>query len=218
MPTSIVTTLKNTNLTLGGAEEILWVSILQKGWRAQKRITVNLDGARSKFSWFIFVLGTGSDTFPLNLSIVHNGKETVSRVYIRTILSDTARIDCEAVSTVLPKAHGADTYLSSKALLLSESAHAHAIPSLEILVDDIRAGHAASVDRFSPDDLFYLTSRGLSELEAKKLLITGFMLADCSKLSDPKLVSKITQAIEDGISHSSFLNAKRSSFIQEQSD
>lgn len=205
MPSSFFTTLKNTNLTLGGGEEVLWVSIVQKGWRVPKRVTVNLSGARSAFSWFIFVLGTHNDTFPLNIHVTHQGKESVSRVYMRTILSDSARIDCDAISTVVGSAHGADTYLSSKALLLSESAHAHVVPSLEILVDDIKAGHAASVDRFSPDDIFYLTSRGLSGQEAKKLLVTGFMLADCAKISDPKLASKITQRIEDNISQSAIL-------------
>ncbi|WPF65120.1 MULTISPECIES: Fe-S cluster assembly protein SufD [unclassified Corynebacterium] len=72
-------------------------------------------------------------------------------------------------------AQGTDTYETNRNLVLSEAARADAIPNLEIETGEIAgAGHAATVGRFDDEQLFYLMSRGISEAEARRLIIRGF--------------------------------------------
>lgn len=160
------------------------VTFLEKGWNGRKEFTVNLDREGSSFEWFIFVFGSHAEKFHLDLHINHYAPRTKSRVYARCVLTDQSTVQFSGVSAIGPEAQKSDTYLSFHTLLLSSTAHANVVPSLEIRTQDIRAGHAASVDRFLPNDLFYLQTRGLDERDAKAFLTQGFLLADTKHLSD----------------------------------
>jgi Fe-S cluster assembly protein SufD len=67
-----------------------------------------------------------------------------------------------------------NAYQENRNLLLSERAHADAIPGLEILANDVRCTHAATIGQVDREELFYLMSRGLSRAEAERLIVRGF--------------------------------------------
>ncbi|MGV0869497.1 Fe-S cluster assembly protein SufD [Corynebacterium kalidii] len=76
---------------------------------------------------------------------------------------------------IRPEATGTDTYETNKNLVLTEGARADAVPNLEIQTGEIvGAGHAATVGRFDDEHMFYLKSRGISDEEARRLIIRGF--------------------------------------------
>lgn len=76
---------------------------------------------------------------------------------------------------IRPDATGTDTYETNKNLVLTEGARADAVPNLEIQTGEIiGAGHAATVGRFDDEHMFYLKSRGISDDEARRLIIRGF--------------------------------------------
>src|SRR3954454_24733095 len=74
-----------------------------------------------------------------------------------------------------PGAQQTDAFQESRHLLLSKSAHADAIPGLEIEANDVRCTHAAAVAQIDPEQLHYLRSHGLAVEEAKRLVIEGFL-------------------------------------------
>ena len=74
-----------------------------------------------------------------------------------------------------PGAQQTDAFQESRNLLLSNDAHADAIPGLEIEADDVRCTHAAAVAQIDPEQLYYLRSRGLSDEAAKQLVVEGFL-------------------------------------------
>ncbi len=67
-----------------------------------------------------------------------------------------------------------NAYQENRNLLLSESAHADSIPGLEIMANDVRCTHGATIGRVNRDELFYLMARGLSRSEAERLIVRGF--------------------------------------------
>ena len=81
-------------------------------------------------------------------------------------------------------------------LLLSPEAHADAIPGLEILADDVRCTHAAAIAQVDKNQLFYLTSRGLTEADAKSLVIEGFLEALVERLAEGPVRDEISAALE----------------------
>ena len=78
---------------------------------------------------------------------------------------------------ILVAEHCPDTnaFLTERILLLSDTAKAEAIPELEILTDDVKCSHAASISHIPEEQLFYLRSRGVSQVEAEQLIVAGFL-------------------------------------------
>ena len=81
-----------------------------------------------------------------------------------------------------PGAQHTDAFQESRNLLLSKSAHADAIPGLEIEANDVRCTHAAAVAQIDAEQLHYLRSHGLSDEQAKRLIIEGFLEALVERL------------------------------------
>jgi Fe-S cluster assembly protein SufD len=75
---------------------------------------------------------------------------------------------------VAPGAQNTDGYQANRNLLLSERARADSIPGLEILADDVRCTHGATVGQLEAEPIFYLMSRGFPREEAERLMIDGF--------------------------------------------
>ncbi len=110
-----------------------------------------------------------------NLMIIHDAMRTKSRVNARGIAGKAQKVMSHA-KVVIPKhALLSDSFVSQHFLLLDESAEAEAIPSLEIEADEVKASHSATVSPLDAEKIFYLTSRGVPESEAKKLIIEGFL-------------------------------------------
>ncbi|TMK75099.1 MAG: hypothetical protein E6G45_14085 [Actinobacteria bacterium] len=75
---------------------------------------------------------------------------------------------------VEPDAQKTDAYQENRNLMLSPTTHAIPIPGLEILANDVRCTHGATVSQVDRDELFYSMSRGLSRAEAERLIVRGF--------------------------------------------
>ncbi len=80
--------------------------------------------------------------------------------------------------------------------MLSEKARGDANPILLIDEDDVTAGHAASVGRIDPLQMFYLMSRGLSRLEAERLIIHGFLQPVVAELPIQAVKDRLSEVIE----------------------
>ena len=109
------------------------------------------------------------------LTIIHDAMRTVSRVNTRGVVNK-AQSAISHAKVIIPK-HGqlSDSFVSQHFLLLDDSAHAEAIPSLEIEADEVKASHAATISPLDPEKVFYMVSRGIPEAEARKLIIDGFL-------------------------------------------
>ena len=75
---------------------------------------------------------------------------------------------------VAPKAMKTDGYQANRNLVLSSNARADSIPGLEILADDVRCTHGATVGKIDPEQIFYLRTRGIPDSDAKRLIVEGF--------------------------------------------
>lgn len=128
----------------------------------------------------------------------HVGPQTVSRVNYKGALHGRgARTVWVGDVLIGPDAVGTDSYEQNRNLVLSEGTRADSIPNLEIKTGDIQgAGHASATGRFDDEQLFYLQSRGIEELEARRLVVLGFLLEVLQKIDVPDLVSELTDAMQ----------------------
>lgn len=118
--------------------------------------------------------GKNDDRFEGNLKIVHCAPETVSKVNIRGVLFGKSQAAFDGLIRIEKGAVGADGFLRADFLLFDQS-KARPLPYLEILENQVKAGHAATVTRVDDDQIFYLQTRGISRQEAEKVIVEGFL-------------------------------------------
>ncbi|MCF8548727.1 MAG: Fe-S cluster assembly protein SufD [Pontimonas sp.] len=132
----------------------------------------------------------------------HQGPHTVSRVtYKGALHGKGARTVWVGDVLIGADAIGTDSYEQNRNLVLSDGTRADSIPNLEIKTGDIAgAGHASATGRFDDEQLFYLQSRGINELDARRLVVMGFLVDVVSKIDDAALVAELTSKFQQKLS------------------
>ncbi len=164
-------------------------------------------GAESKLNGV--VLGNKSECFNFNTIDDHDAPDTKSSIDFRVALKDEAQSMYQGIIKVAKTAQKTEAFQSNKNLLLSEKTHADSIPKLEILADDVKCSHGATVGPVDRNQVFYLMSRGLSANKAEELIVSGFfhqLLADCkidgvSDWLDSLAASKISDDAHNSKTH-----------------
>ncbi|MDZ4159895.1 MAG: Fe-S cluster assembly protein SufD [Anaerolineaceae bacterium] len=104
----------------------------------------------------------------------HLAPNTTSDLLYKGALLGNSRSVWQGMIYVAPGAAKTDGYQANRNLVLSNTARADSIPGLEILADDVRCTHGATVGKIDEDQIFYLRSRGLKKSDAERLLVDGF--------------------------------------------
>ena len=103
------------------------------------------------------------------------------------------------------EATGTDTYELNRNLLLTEGARADAVPNLESETGEIAgAGHAATVGRFDEEQLFYLLSRGIPELAARRLVVRGFFSEVINLIPVESVREKLEKLVDEELNTAGF--------------
>lgn len=158
--------------------------------------TTYLMGDRSHSDLKIVVVGRGSQRQNFTTQIIHYGKDSAGHILKHGVMKDSATSIFNGIGSIRKGASGADAQQESRVLMLNERARGDANPILLIDEDDVTAGHAASVGRVDPLQLFYLMSRGISRKEAERLVIHGFLAPVVSALPIESVKQQLTEVIE----------------------
>jgi Fe-S cluster assembly protein SufD len=126
----------------------------------------------------------------------HLKSDTTSDLLYKNALSDQSRTIFSGLIKVEPGAHRTDAYQKVRNLLLSDEAEANSMPGLEILADDVRCTHGATSGQIEPEELFYMKSRGIDDLAAKRLIARGFLTEVVDRLPYKMLSDYLHQQIE----------------------
>lgn len=130
------------------------------------------EGANGRMSGFYFADGTQHLDHDTQQN--HLAPHTTSDLLFKGALTEHSRSVWQGMIYVAPGAQKTDGYQANRNLILSDHARADSIPGLEILADDVRCTHGATVGKIDPDQYFYLRSRGIPQKEAYRLIIEGF--------------------------------------------
>jgi len=174
-------------------------------------VVVSFGGGVVRVNPNVELAGTGSEGRLYGLSYADSGQHLESQVYLHhkgahttgDVLYKGALQGAGARSVWIgdvligPDATGTDSYEANRNLVLTEGARADSIPNLEIETGDILgAGHASATGRFDDEQLFYLQARGISEDEARRLVVLGFLTDIVQRIGIPSLQQELLGAIE----------------------
>ncbi|MBA4686233.1 MAG: Fe-S cluster assembly protein SufB [Candidatus Galacturonibacter soehngenii] len=148
--------------TFGSHITMLYPSSMLKG-----------EGAKSEFTGITFAssgqhLDTGTKVF-------HMAPNTSSTINSRSISKDGGKSIYRSSVTITPKATGSKSSVICESLMLDNESRADTIPVMDIQNDQVDIGHEAKIGRISDEAVFYLMTRGLSEEEAKAMIVRGFV-------------------------------------------
>jgi Fe-S cluster assembly protein SufD len=154
--------------------ELDWVAGGFGSKRGKVRIQNDLagEGATSRVTGAYFTDGEQHldyDTFQ-----EHIAPSTTSDFAFKGALRDHSTAVWRGMIRVEPDAQKTNAYQENRNLMLSPTTHAVPIPGLEILANDVRCTHGATVGRVDREQLFYLMARGLNRAEAERLIVRGF--------------------------------------------
>ena len=130
------------------------------------------EGAQGRMSGFYFT--DGDQHLDHDTQQNHLAPHTTSDLLFKGALKGKSRSVWQGMIYVAPGAQKTDGYQANRNLVLSDQARADSIPGLEILADDVRCTHGATVGKLEQEPLFYLKSRGIPQAEAEKIIVEGF--------------------------------------------
>lgn len=126
---------------------------------------------------FIFGLYQGKNSNNFNLKTIQHHKypNSESHLLVKTVLDNESQFDYEGKIKIEKLAQKTQASLKNENLIVSDNAKITTLPQLEILPNDVKCSHAATVSNLNKDQLYFLMSRGISKSDAKELLIQGFI-------------------------------------------
>ncbi|MGW6309919.1 Fe-S cluster assembly protein SufD [Streptomyces niveus] len=139
------------------------------------------------------------------LLVDHNAPHCKSNaVYKGALQGDDAHAVWIGDVLIRAAAEGTDTYEMNRNLVLTDGARVDSVPNLEIETGEIAgAGHASATGRFDDEQLFYLMSRGIPQIEARRLVIRGFFAELVQQIGLPdveeRLIAKIEAELEASV-------------------
>jgi len=176
-----------------------------------KHVVVSLGGRIVRVNPSVRLAGSGSEIDALGLYFADAGQHLEQQVYVfHDAPRSKSRVNYKGalqgtgahtvwIGDVLigNKGAGTDSYEQNRNLVLTEGTRADSVPNLEIETGDIvGAGHASATGRFDDEQLFYLQSRGITEEEARRLVVRGFLTDIVARIGSPELEQRLLLAIE----------------------
>ena len=129
--------------------------------------------------------------------IVHRGRDSTSKQNAKNILDGEARGIFDALIRVEESAKFTKAEQNSKSIILHDSAYMASKPQLEIYIDELEASHGATTGQLDPKQLFYLQSRGVNLVEARKMLVVAFANSLIEEIRDGRIKEQIQEAFEE---------------------
>lgn len=133
---------------------------------------LNGEGAQMEYTGITFAgKGQNLDT---GMKVVHNAPHTTSVVSAKSISKDGGISTYRSSVVVNNKAKGAKSSVSCASLMLDDISRSDTIPAMDVRTQDADVGHEAKIGRISDEAVFYLMSRGISEEDARAMIVSGF--------------------------------------------
>jgi Fe-S cluster assembly protein SufB/Fe-S cluster assembly protein SufD len=169
--------------TLAQDAKVNWYSGLFGSLLSRYKIEYFLNGSGASANDSEVVFGNNEQNFDIQTNVNHQSPSTEGRVIEKSILRNKAKSLFKGMIRIKENAAKSNSFLSGRSILLDKDAKSDAIPGLEIFTNDVKATHSASVAQIDEEQIFYLQTRCLSEEEAERTIVEGFLEPLSRKMS-----------------------------------
>lgn len=162
----------------------------------RRALSVRLTGEGANLALNGAVLARHRQHIDTTLLVDHAVAHCNSRETFKYVLGDTAHGVFQGKIIVRPDAQKTDGRMSARGLMLGDEAEFSAKPELEIFADDVQCAHGATAGQIDDNLAFYLRSRGLSEADAKALLVKAFIGEAIEAVSDEAIREALSARVD----------------------
>jgi len=154
-----------------------------------------LTGLNAKVDVEQLNVGGKTSKYTINQAVYHNEKSTISRINNSLITTDLAKMNYTVVGSIQKGKEFSKCSQKNKGIMLSNESEISVVPTLYIDEYNVEASHGAAIGQIDELQLYYLLSRGLSETEARSLIISGYTNPFISLVENSHLQKQLTQRI-----------------------
>ncbi|CAM9749930.1 unnamed protein product [Pylaiella littoralis] len=166
--------------------------VLSGAFDARANFQIDLLESGSHCNVFTAALTTKNQRQDVHSTIRHKAKGTTCLQEQRNVVSDTADCVFKGRIVIDQVAQKTDANQLCRTLLVSDKARVTVMPSMEIIANDVKCTHGATICDLEEEELFYLMSRGISKIQAKTLVIKSFADIVVKRFIDPDLRERLT--------------------------
>lgn len=163
-------------------------------------VVFNLNGTGAKALWRLATVAKEGDNKLYNISFNHEAKNTHSRMENYGVVLDKSELEFAGISHIKNGATNSFAEQIAKITLFDENSIGKANPILKIDENEVSASHGATVGKVNEEHLFYLTSRGIDERAATKILTLGYLNPILSIFEGEEVGEYLKEAIDGGLS------------------
>ena len=190
--------LKTMKITANVAENATLSTYLADFVPEQCRgdVFINLNEEGATCDWHLASLSKNADKKEFDVNVYHNAISTFAQLDNYGVVRDNAKLTFSGICHIIKGSRGSKAHQNAKIMVFDEKSNGIAKPILKIDENDIEASHAAVVGKINDEHIFYLTSRGLSEEEAKRLITLGYLKPIMTGFADDEMKNEIEALIE----------------------
>ena len=187
---------KNQNISLSPTENTQYIYLVQGGSAEVTNLELNFE--KEGVACEIIVLGKMHEGQSVELTTTSRhlvpNTSCVTNYYVA--LEDSSSSNYVGKIIIAKKAFQTNSYLNNKTLVIGEGTKNITRPILEIEADDVKASHGSTTGRVREDDVYYLTSRGLTKKEAEEVIVEGFFESVVAKIEAGVVREKVRVGVK----------------------
>jgi Fe-S cluster assembly protein SufD len=169
---------------IGNQTDLLTVQSILGGTVSKVNTGTILDGRGGNSRIHGLLFGDNHQHFDLHTLHNHRSHEAYSNIDVKVVLKDKATSAYTGLIRIEEKTVNNEAYQENRNLLLNHGPKAESIPELEILSDEVRCTHGATMGPLDPDMIFYLKSRGIDYKQAVRMIVSGFFEPTLKNIPD----------------------------------
>lgn len=163
------------------------------------KLSVNLAGEGAEVKMRAVAVSSFDNNQTIDVHITHNAPNTYGDMTNIGIANKNGKIVLNGVEKIEKGMKNANAFQTLKGIITSDTASVEVNPILLIDEYDVKAGHGATIGKIQEDVLFYLRSRGLTQKEAEKLIINGFIRPIVDEIDDEPLKERFVHVVNSRI-------------------
>ena len=197
---SLLSGNKNINIQATLKEEVKVEAALADFTPGKGKIYIQFDlvGRGSYLDWHTAALATLDDDKSYSVNFNHTNFDTYAMMSNYGVTENKSKLRFSGIGHIVQGAKNSKTHQEAKIMVFDRDCFGRADPILRIDENEVEASHAATVGKLNEEHLFYLTSRGLSQNEAKRLITLGYLKPIIQYFTDESIQNELSAIIEKG--------------------
>ena len=185
--------------TVGQNEKKTFIIYLTENDSQTGEVDIIINGSGSDVKILGMILGSERQVLRLYTLQDHQKELSVSDLLIKSVLFGSAKFYYEGLIRIGQGAQKSNAYQKNDNILMSIDSWADSRPKLEILANDVRCTHGATIGRLNDLSMYYLKTRGLSESQSAELILSGFYRDALQRIEDENLREQLVRDLDTKI-------------------